>query len=443
MGPSSEASYDVPGPAPAGLAELAVEMRAVISRFGSAGCPLWPPLASSAYAALLSGEEMRLFCAVTWDASTAGWAALALWWDLSGSEPVLRDLLLVGSWPADWDVSEQPFREALGGALAFESFAQAVDISGRHSVLRNDASAAVAAFRKGSTQSPQMQRCALRLNRAAAAVNADCLPMHVPGLTLVAEGVDGASRSGSELGEGANAESVRGPAVTDALWSVVSRAALDAGWARVTVDAFASACNARAPRFWSRFSEPESEAIDALCVPDWARSLCPSCGASHREVVFAFPPLSLVRPVVEKACVDRALCVLVVPVAILAPHWNKLLAASVLPRRAPYSDGFVRIRDPSRSVVWPDTGSVTAPAELAVFACDFGRLSPRSSLPPLSDCPGAVARRRRHLCGSAGDLLVQNRLREALLAPRAGQWAGPAGGSASPAGGARSPPAPH
>ncbi len=26
-----------------------------------------------------------------------------------------------------------------------------------------------------------------------------------------------------------------------------------------------------------------------------------------------------------------ALCVLIVPVAILAPHWNKLLTASVLP----------------------------------------------------------------------------------------------------------------
>ncbi len=115
-----------------------------------------------------------------------------------------RDLLLVGSWPADWDVGEQPFREALGGALAFEAFAQKVNLGGRCCILRNDASAAVVAFRKGSSQSPQMQRCALRLNRAAAAVDVDCLPLHVPGLTLVSEGVDGASRSGSELGDGVN-----------------------------------------------------------------------------------------------------------------------------------------------------------------------------------------------------------------------------------------------
>jgi hypothetical protein len=120
QGPSAEESYDWPGPAPAGLPELAEEMRAVLLRYGPAGCPLWPPVASSAYAALLCGEETALFCSVTWDASTHGWATVALWWDLSGAAPARRDLLLVGSWPADWNVSQQPFREALGGVLAFE-----------------------------------------------------------------------------------------------------------------------------------------------------------------------------------------------------------------------------------------------------------------------------------------------------------------------------------
>ena len=53
LGPPVEESYDWPGPAPAGLPELAEEMRAVLLRYGPAGCPLWPPVASSAYAALL------------------------------------------------------------------------------------------------------------------------------------------------------------------------------------------------------------------------------------------------------------------------------------------------------------------------------------------------------------------------------------------------------
>ncbi len=82
--------------------------------------------------------------------------------------------------------------------LAFEALAQAVDISGRSCILRNDASAAIASFRKGSTISPQMQRCALRLDRAAARVDVDLLPYHVPGLTLIAEGIDGASLLNSE-----------------------------------------------------------------------------------------------------------------------------------------------------------------------------------------------------------------------------------------------------
>ena len=74
----------------------------------------------------------------------------------------------------------------------------------------------------------------------------------------------------------------------------------------------------RAPCVWSRFLETGAESVDALCMLDW-QSTFPLCGSAHREVIYAFPPLSLVRATVEKACVDLALCVLVVPVAILAP----------------------------------------------------------------------------------------------------------------------------
>jgi hypothetical protein len=421
VGSVPEAQYDEVRPAPAGLAELSAELCGVLQRYGPAGCPLWPPLASSAYGALLRGEEQAVFCALTWDASTFGWAALARWWDTSGPVPVRREQLLVGTWPAGWDVSEQPFREALGGVLAFEAFVQAADIRGRYCILRNDAAAAIAAFRKGSTQSPQMQRCALRLSRAAAGADIDCLPWHVPGLVLVAEGIDGASRGGSELGADANVEGILGPAVDDALWRVACQVATDAGWGQPTVDAFASASNARVPRFWSRFLEPGSELVDALCGLDWAQSTCSVCGFAHREVLYAFPPLALVRATVEKACADRALCVLVVPVAILAPYWSKLLYASVLPHSAPCVDGFVRIRNPASRL--RHSGGF-APNDLAVFACDFGRLAPRSDLPPISSCPGALAPRPRPPCGGADDLQIRTRLREALLARRDERWSG-------------------
>ncbi len=127
--PDRLGAHDRPGPLPAALAELAAEMDAVIARYGPLGSPLWPVVASSAYAALLSGEEKLLFCALTWDTSPSGWTALARWWTLAGPEPVLHSLLLVGTWPVDWDVSEQPFRKALGGALALETSAQAFQIN--------------------------------------------------------------------------------------------------------------------------------------------------------------------------------------------------------------------------------------------------------------------------------------------------------------------------
>ena len=65
---------------------------------------------------------------------------------------------------------------------------------GRYALLRNDAEAAIGALRKGSTQSGPMQRSALRCSRLCAELDVDLLPWHVPGMALVAEGVDGASR---------------------------------------------------------------------------------------------------------------------------------------------------------------------------------------------------------------------------------------------------------
>jgi hypothetical protein len=50
-------------------------MGAVVERLGSFGTPLWPPVASTAYASLLFGEEKKLFCSPTWDSSPVGWAA--------------------------------------------------------------------------------------------------------------------------------------------------------------------------------------------------------------------------------------------------------------------------------------------------------------------------------------------------------------------------------
>ncbi len=81
------------------------------------------------------------------------------------------------------------------------------------------------------------------------------------------------------------------------------------------------------------------------------------------------------------------------------------LAASVLPRGAPYSDGFLSIwdRQEARVLSWPDP---SAPADLAIFACDLSQLEQRLGLPPLSSCPWAAAMSQRHFCGRTGDALA-------------------------------------
>ena len=83
--------------------------------------------------------------------------------------------------------------------------------------------------------------------------------------------------------------------------------------------------------------------------------------------VYAFPPSGLIRHVVRKAMVDRAVCVLVVPVATTASHWPKLVRFSLLGgKEAP--DGYLRIRAPGGQLRHA-TGF--DPKELAVFVCDF------------------------------------------------------------------------
>ena len=108
-----------------------------------------------------------------------------------------------------------------------------------------------------------------------------------------------------------------------------------------------------------------------------------------------------------------------VPVSILAPHWNKLLAASVLDQSSGFKDGSVRIRK-TGSLLLHSAGY--APEELAIFACDFGRLAPRAGLPAASSCPGAIRRRPRPVCESVADQADRVRLRDALLAARDGRW---------------------
>ena len=121
---------------------------------------------------------------------------------------------------------------------------------------------------------------AMRMSRFAARHNIDLLFLHVPGDSLVAEGVDAASSS--------LAESERGPACTLELRRLIQAAAGRQGWT-VYIDLFACSENAICLRFYSRFPDAAASATDALCALNRNVSGCPACGLSHREVSFASP----------------------------------------------------------------------------------------------------------------------------------------------------------
>jgi hypothetical protein len=206
--------------------------------------------------------------ALTWDASTHGWAALLRWWDTSKAAPVLRDLLLVGSWPTGENIADQTHREALAAPLAVEAACQAVDLRVRGGLLRNDAEAAIAALTQGSTGSAPMQCQAVRLNRVAYNNELDLILMHVPGLSLVEEGIDGASRTGTHFGPDVNLAHVLGPRVSDGMWASIMRLLEPLRW-RVTIDLFAVFQSVRRTRGGSRRRFRRARlgglAVPALC----------------------------------------------------------------------------------------------------------------------------------------------------------------------------------
>ena len=63
----------------------------------------------------MRGETGPGVAVATWDSGPHEWAALWKWWDCRGGEKVLEERLLIGTWPAGSDVSEQAHREGLGG----------------------------------------------------------------------------------------------------------------------------------------------------------------------------------------------------------------------------------------------------------------------------------------------------------------------------------------
>jgi hypothetical protein len=225
----------------------------------------------------------------------------------------------------------------------------------------------------------------------------DTLYLHAPGRVLVEEGVDDLSRTG--------ALDIAGPVSSSLVRDHSLKLAQSLGWT-LTVDAFASKSNSLLPRFFARYAEPEAEAEDAFTVPDWARSICPSCDQCHRETLYAFPPAALLNAFVAKARTDGARAIVVTPLAVAAPYWNKLLRASVVQNDA----GYLRIRRQQSSADSDVAG------ELAVFAVDFAPYASRS--PTTASPPGCGMEARfrgRSLLGSPSDQAERARIRAEIL----------------------------
>jgi hypothetical protein len=195
--------------------------------------------------------------------------------------------------------------------------------------------------------------------------------------------------------------------VGDELWEEIETVLRRIGWG-VTIDLFATASNARCARYCSRTHEPGAERTDAFTMLDWSSSECPLCRQTHREVVYAYPPTVLARRVVNKAMQDGARMVLVVPLAVTAPHWQKLRKYSLIDN----ADRYLRVKNARAGL---RHGSADDPNELAVFACDFSCIVGEADCAPSVGCVGPVTRRPWRPCGGGRDEEDRRRLRAELL----------------------------
>lgn len=356
----------------------------LVERFAPLGSPMWPYVPSSLYGRFLRGElaGMRLVV-IIWDSSVHGWGAIIRWWDNFEGE------LVVGTFGPDDDVSAQVHREARGGCLALEAAATTLDLHGAVVIFRNDAVGALAALRKGSS-APALQESAARLNLLCAELRVEPYFLHAPGKALVDEGVDDASRS--------LAEGVSGAACSPKLRAEVHAIASRLGW-RITVDAFASLCNRVVDRFFSEYAEPDAEAVDALSVTDWDRSVCPSCGSTHRETIFAFPPRALLRRFMSKAEEDEIRGIVIVPLSITAFYWRRLLDVA-LPLNG-NNTPFVSVRNLKDALVEPRQFRGSS---LAIFAVDFSLRGRRRSNGLSPPCGQEATHRARPPLGQPQDV---------------------------------------
>ena len=283
------------------------------------GAPIWPMPACTMYdrfmRKVLPAAVQDQVSVLTHDASAVGIGLL----HRESPDEILhsegryyRDITSVATFADQLDA--QVRREALGGWINFDIYRKRRNISGRYIIIRNDCQSGLHGLYKGS-RSPVIQFAAISIAKAAIEEGAFPLFLHVSGKRLIEEGVDDGSRKHAEALQGP----VSGPDLRAQIRRLSARANL-----LVSIDMFASSCNALVPRFMSWTAEQNNEREDAFSARSWDVSLCPHCKLEHREIGFYFPPNNLEDKVVRRARADGARGWFLVPNQAKAGYWQCL-----------------------------------------------------------------------------------------------------------------------
>ena len=218
--------------------------------------------------------------------------------------------------PPGWDWSEQVYRE--GAAYAVASAACVHRCAGKVMLVISDCDPVVCSAAKGARGSDVLHKAVRHAALEAIEYDASLAVLWAPGQKMVDWGIDGLSREG--------ATSLHDASVGPELWLKACNLAADMGG--FTVDWFGDASAHVLPRYWARYADGGAEGVDALLAPSWRSGTC-SCGCTHNEVGWFFPPLPLVGPMLAKAQREGASGVALLPMQIGEPWWPLVEEAAV------------------------------------------------------------------------------------------------------------------
>ena len=318
-GPRNNREWDAPKHITAEMMDVAAFLLRHLAKLVQLGAPIWPIQASTLHDRFmrraLPAALQDNVVVLTHDAAESGVGCAhrvspdGILHYAGKRYPALTSVLTFGD-----DIDVQVRREALGGWMNLDLYQQQHGIDGKHIIIRNDCESGLFGLQKGS-RSPIIQFAAVEIAKACIVGGAFPYFLHVSGKRLIEEGLDDGSR--------AHAEVLRGPACGKRLRGRILNFAQRLGLT-LTVDFFASACNAVTPRFMSWTEEPTSERADAFSAKSWDVSRCPHCGRHHRELGFFFPPSNLEDSVVRRARSDGARGIFLVPNSAKQGYWQCL-----------------------------------------------------------------------------------------------------------------------